>query len=407
VLVLASARKDLRRRLRARALIFLWVGAPLAILTLISVALGGSDEPNALEVLVVDRDRSGTSRTFVGALASATQIPLRFETALEEDARARMERGDATALLVLPEGFGQAVLFREPATLELVTNPNQQVGPIIAQEAVEIALEATFYFHRSTDAALRHVVRTLAADGPLGPDEPPISRIQPLLAQAEAFFERPPIELTLGRTEAEDDVWGATGYFLPSMLLLSLGLMAGGLAEDIWREKALGTLRRAVSGPTGVVPLLAGKTLAGFLLFCTVGFAVLLLARFALGVEVEHLGWAVVWMALTGTLFLLLLTGLQMLASNQRTAAQLSNAGLLPLLMLGGGFFPLELMPDWLARLGRVTPPGWALVRLKELLRGELDPQALALTGAAVLLLCGVLFALIARRAQASFARTV
>ena len=43
------------------------------------------------------------------------------------------------------------------------------------------------------------------------------------------------------------------------------------------------------------------------------------------------------------------------------------SAVLFPLLMLGGSFFPSEAMPGWMAQVGRWTPNGWAVERLKAL----------------------------------------
>ena len=54
-----------------------------------------------------------------------------------------------------------------------------------------------------------------------------------------------------------------------------------------------------------------------------------------------------------------------------RTADVLSTVVLFPLMMLGGSFFPFEAMQEPLRTWGQFTPNGWALMRLKEILGGD------------------------------------
>jgi signal transduction histidine kinase len=83
----------------------------------------------------------------------------------------------------------------------------------------------------------------------------------------------------------------------------------------------------------------------------------------------------------------------------------LANAVTFPLIMLGGSFFPFEVMPEWMARIGKWTPNGWSLLRLREILDGNPDAHLLALTALGLFALGGVLFALALKR-MSRFART-
>jgi ABC-type multidrug transport system permease subunit len=72
------------------------------------------------------------------------------------------------------------------------------------------------------------------------------------------------------------------------------------------------------------------------------------------------------------------MTILQSAASSERVANLLGNFVMLPLTMLGGSFFPLEIMPKGLATIGRLTPNGWSIQHLQAILSGSLQPAALA-----------------------------
>jgi ABC-type multidrug transport system permease subunit len=54
------------------------------------------------------------------------------------------------------------------------------------------------------------------------------------------------------------------------------------------------------------------------------------------------------------------------------------NLLVFPLAMLGGCFFPFEVLPEWLARIGKWTPNGLAVVQFKDVLLGSANPWHLA-----------------------------
>jgi ABC-type multidrug transport system permease subunit len=113
---------------------------------------------------------------------------------------------------------------------------------------------------------------------------------------------------------------------------------------------------------------------------------------------------AVLWIALSGAGLWLLMALLLIHASGYRAANILAFMVVFPLAMLGGSFFPFEAMPDWLAGIGRLTPNGWAVLELRRLLAGPLDPGRLALACAGLAAAGGVMFPLILRRLRRGFA---
>jgi ABC-type multidrug transport system permease subunit len=78
---------------------------------------------------------------------------------------------------------------------------------------------------------------------------------------------------------------------------------------------------------------------------------------------------------------------------------------LFPLMMIGGNFFPLEAMPDWMARIGRFTPNGWSMQQLKSILLETVRPADLLVTFLALVVMWAILFFLNVRRIRTGFAR--
>ena len=66
--------------------------------------------------------------------------------------------------------------------------------------------------------------------------------------------------------------------------------------------------------------------------------------------------------------------------------------------LIGGSFFPFEMMPGWMASIGRFTPNGWAITRFKAFVAGSAHAGDL-LVGAAYMAAVGsLLFFLTLRR---------
>lgn len=409
--VINAARKDIRRVAKDPMALLLWLAIPLIIGGLITLATGGTDGPAPrAELLIVDQDSSVVANFLLNALSQAgggAPLIQGREVSFKEG-RELIDEGEASALLIIPEGFGEAVLDETPTTLRLITNPAQSILPGIVEETLSIMTDGTFYLHR----VLGDELRELAAgpvDGGIFEDSD-IARISVQINQAVARLEKYlfPRVLELETSLDEQDEGPGISIallFLPGIMLMSLLFIAQGMSEDIWKELEQGTLRRAISAPGGVNPLLAGKLISGGLVMFLAALLILSLGTFYFELPLANLPLAVIWTSLAGIVFLAAMMLLQMYASSRRTGTILTGAFLFPLMMLVGSFFPSETMPVWVATLGAWTPNGWTLELLKDILLDRKDPASLAF-GAGALMGAGLLvFVLAARRLAGGFLR--
>ena len=413
---LCSALKDLRRRARDPLALLLWLAIPAVIGGLMSSLAGGSDGPKPrAHILLVDQDESFITKLLGGA-GDSDDTPFAFESVDLETGHERINSGDGSALLVIPEGFDRAILLEEPAKLELVINPAQRVLPQMVEEALDMLVEAHFYVHRVAGSTLARFGDDPSGGAAVYPNDDIAAVavefneigarladwVDPLRLEVEVVVES---EQEAGADAASTPAIDFGAIVMASILAMTVIFSALGLSEDLWVEKKTGTLLRAQAAPRPLAGWLGGKLIAHAVLFAVLITGGMLIGRY--GFEIDFTGelLGLLWMTLAATVFVTLLLLAQSLARTQRAGTIVASLFVYPLLMIGGAFFPLEAMPDGLAAIGERTPVGWALERFKSIIAGvaEIGPVMVDL---GVLLVVGAaLFTVTLRRLPSFSAR--
>lgn len=404
------AAKDLRRRLADPMSLAIWLGIPLLLGGLMSLLASGGSVPKA-HVLLVDEDQSFLSQMIANAGGEGRADFLDIEQVeTEAEGRRRIDAGDASALLIVPRGFGAAVIDGTPvATLRLVKNPSQRILPNIVQTACELLVQATFYAQRLLGEPLRRL-RAQPVDGGHQYSDAAVASaataINDRLRRMGTWLNPPALKLETVNdapsAESEDSNFAL--LFLPGMVFMAVLFIAQGMADDVWDEKALGTLGRAVSLPHDLTLFLGGKLLATSLVMAAVALVAVGVATAFFAVPLARAPLAFSWCVLTGAGLYCFFQVLQFAGSTRTGAHMLSTMVVFPAMMLGGSFFPFEAMPGWMAATGRWLPNGQAVARLKDLLSGTVDPRALAIAGLAIVVPAIAAFLLSARLMRGRFA---
>ena len=390
-----STVKDLRRLRRDPVSLATWIAIPLVLAVLMNMVFGGGDATPQGLLLVQDEDRTFVSNMLTGSFRSGPLAKmLLLEDVKPAEGRARIDRGEGSALLIIPKGFEQAYLQKQPFRLELITNPAQRILPKIVEESLSMMIDAGFYVEALFGDQLRNFSPGKATADPLLVAAGVLN--DPRIQKLRQSLNPPLIELETSVVQEHPPSFGS--LFLPSMMFMSILFMANALAGDMWTERMRGTLRRLVTTPAALGAFLAGRLLfVGIVLF---GVALLGLIglRWLAGVPVANLPAAVVWLMFAGTALYLLLLLLVLQASTQRTANMLGNLVVFPLALVGGCFFPLEMMPSGMAAIGRMTPNGWAITQFKAILAGSANMTELAMAFGGLLGVSLVAYLLTMRR---------
>lgn len=370
--VVASARKDLSRWRRDPAAALLWLGIPFLIGGLLTMMMSGGAKPQGL-LLVTDGDDTFLSGAVSGAFSQGLGDLVVVEQVSEAEGMARIDDGDASAFLLIPEGFSDALIDGKAMTLTLRTNPSQRILPAIIEDTLEILLDAGFYVQALFGDAI-----TDMRDAGSNPESVVVSGIAVAIndkfAAAGSYLSPLAFDLQVEEPVEQESAVPVAVLFLPGIVMMTLLFAANTLAADIWEERELGTLRRLVAAPGGLAAFLAGKVLAVAVVMFLLAAVTLVAGLLYHGLGLERLPLALLWGTAGGVTLFAWFMLLQMLARTRRAASLLTTILLFPLLMIGGSFFPFAAMPDGLVMLGQLTPNGFVVDRLGRAITAAADP---------------------------------
>ena len=300
-----------------------------------------------------------------------------------------MDRGDASALLIIPKGFQDAFLHNQPSQLQLLTNPAQSILPNIIEQTLSIVVDGGFYLQKLAAVPLRSlatarrpsdatVARSSVAFSQIGPEPVEIPESSSDRSGSDMSSRSNAKPKRGGTVFARDDLHGAC-----CSLRTALAATSG-------RSSRWGTLRRLATTPVSLGAFLGGRLISLTLILCRRRrWSAVAGMRWFAHVPVASVPLAPLWLIVSGAAFYLFLLAIAVHASSQRSGERDRQSGGVSAGAAGRLFFPFEMMPDWMASIGRFTPNGWAVTQFKAIRRGLGSYQGF-LAGAAYVAVVGI-----------------
>jgi ABC-2 type transport system permease protein len=380
--VLAIATKDLRLLARNRATLFFTFVWPILMAVGFGLMFGGEGEKAKMRVLVIDQDHSTASQVLLDGLLDLQSVTV--ETLPRAEAEQQVKRGRAVALIDIPAGFGVAserLFYGEPAQVNVLIDPSRkaEIGMLegllmqvaskdmgrkmnslgsdskwlqTARSDIAVLPEA----ERQRYAGLFDAIEKLPANQAQGSGASAAGgtagwtplKVQMHSLQSERRGPRNPFAITF----PQGMLWGLVGCLM-------------GFASGFAQEREKGTWLRLRTGPMSARRLMLGKALAAMIALVAVQLLLLLMARLIFGLTPESIPALALVIAASAIAF----TGMMLLISSAgRTTQGVSSAGwagLMPLMMIGGGMIPLVAMPAWMANVSAFSPINWSLRSLE------------------------------------------
>lgn len=367
------AAHHLKRIVRSPGLILLLMAIPLTLAGIEYAAFApaaASGKLPPIKVLVLDEDRTFASSAvprLIGSGPLADYIELDNTTDVPS-ARRSLQRGQASALIVVPQGFQQALFDRRTAEIRFVPNPAQTISPEIVRSMLEMLTAITNGLLARAQAPLDAINKVAAAGR--APTEDEVAEISRGFFRAgqqlQVLNELQNLAVDVTRpsgTTQKFEFRGASSFFayiFPGLVMFGLLFISQALATRLLRDREAGLQRRIAIAPASRAAILAGGALYLFVALTIVLVLLALVGSFVFRLKLTHPATLLV-IALGFAFFA---TGLQLLviamARSDAGAQAVAGAIIMILSLLGGAFVPLESYPPVLRAIGELLPNGAA-----------------------------------------------
>jgi ABC-type multidrug transport system permease subunit len=283
---------------------------------------------------VVDQDHTNSSRALVTRFAASGNFGIVGASPSPEAANERLLAGDVTMVLTIPRDFERDLVRGHVANVQLVVNAEKGMAAGIVQ----------FYASRILSRYADEITPTLRPlHGSMGTISAPMPGVSRLDVRTRAWYN-PTLDYR--------------HYMVPGILVALVTLIGTLLtAQNIAREKELGTLEQL-----NVTPITRGQFIAGKLLpFWVLGMfelaAGLLLGKVVFGVPVLGspfllLGVSAVYLVAALGVGLWIST----IVETQQQAMFVTFFIMMIYLLMSGLFTPIDSMPHWVQVVAELNP---------------------------------------------------
>lgn len=371
--ILGLALHDLRVSFADRSIWLQLAIIPGVLIFFIGLANGGfgSGQPR-LRVDVFDNDGSALSAQFLDGLRAANSslilcpmdndgddsCGLSGETLTSERSTTRLSDGDIQAVIEIPAGFGASALAGEQADLVYRSRDTLgQTSPVLqTMQSVLQRLNGAVVAARVGVG----VFENSGGDFRFADEADRAAFEQAVYDRADALWRELPPTVTFSQGAQQQ----TNGFSQSVPGMASMYVMATLMAVTIVMisERKQGTLQRLMTMPLSPGQFVAGKVIARFVLGMIQYGILFAFGALVLGVRFGNSPLAILLVAVA---FSLCSTALGMLLSTfVRTEMQAGvalNLLILTLAPLGGAWWPLEIVPQWMQVVGHISPIAWVM----------------------------------------------
>lgn len=337
---------------------------------------GGASEPIKYQVDVIDNDNSTISAEFIDRLRTSGILQLcpmddgcEVESLDVETSIQRLEDDTVVASVVIPADFETKLQNLEQVSIIYYTNETLQSGTPVGS-TVNAVIE------RMNSASVAGKVGALVADN-LGDgftDEAERNDFsQAVYERATQLTDTESVRIRYilteqGELSPAESVGTGFGQSIPGIGAMQvLFTVLAGLVTLI-RERKQWTLQRLTVLPITRAEILGGKILAYFALGM-IQYAILLMVGLVVGV---NYGGSILALLLLVGAFVLCSTALTFAIATRVTSEDQANSmsTLLALILapLGGAWWSLSIVPDFMNVIGHISPVAWVMDGFNDLI---------------------------------------
>jgi ABC-2 type transport system permease protein len=312
---------------------------------------GGNDSDSRLPVGYISQDDNWITDELHDLLAKSDVIRLEENAFLSSsDLEKLVADGDLAAAIIVPDGYGRAVLKNKTVRLTVISDTGAQAWTTIEAELLTVASRVDGAARTAT------IMEGMELEG---------VPFDYAFEQTLSAWDEPPITInetsSLAIKKASDGN-SALAHTSPSMMLqfAIAGLLTA--AQIIVTERRSRTLQRLLTTATRRIHILFGHHLAIFLLIFTQFTILIVFGQFVLKVNYLRLPSATMLVAFCAALCISAL-GL-LIGILAKTEEQAITFSLIPMFVfagLGGAWVPLEFTGETFQTIGHLSPVAWGM----------------------------------------------
>lgn len=368
---------------------------PIVFTFLFGYAFGGfsgGESDSRLPVGYISKDDHWVTDELRTLLSSSELIRL-DENAfrLESDLETLVAEGDLAAAVIVPDGYGKAVLKNKDARLIVIADTSSQAWITVEAELLTLA------------GRLDGAVRTATIIDRIDADRIPFDYA---FEKSLSAWDEPPIAVKETKSPAVEKA-GNSGMALahtsPGMMLqfAIAGLLTS--AQIIVAERRTRTLQRLLTTATSRFQIVFGHFLAIFTLIFSQFTILIMFGQFILKVDYLRVPEATLLVAFSAALCISalgLLIGI--FAKNEEQAIIFSLVPMFIFSGLGGAWVPLEFTGEVFRTIGHVSPVAWGMDGFENIVARGLGLESVLVPSAALVGYAVFFFVLAAWRLSAS-----
>jgi ABC-2 type transport system permease protein len=275
-----------------------------------------------------------------------------------------VDENQASAAIIIPEAYSQSILAidyqaaeGELPQIEFYSNPTAPTSVGVVRSILDQFVNEVEVGRVRANV----IIQQLLENGLITPQQVP-GVVEEVVGDIRSAERETSAIMILGTTaEGTGIEFDILSYMAPGMAIMFLMYTVTYGGRSLLVENRMGTLPRLLVAPTSAINVLGGK-----------GFGIFLVAITQLLILIggTTLLFRLAWGDPLGVLLLILAaafgaTGWGLIfAAILKTPGQVAITGSATMLLfgiLGGSFFDLSMLPDWIQVVNKITPNAWAI----------------------------------------------
>lgn len=349
----AELRKSILLFFATRSQPVMLVLVPLIVVFFASFAIQGLiTSSSRYRLPVIDLDHTDASSSIIRALEGDGQLDLEVQTRptfTADEAASALGGGKRIAVLVIPQGTGEAIASGRNTSFPMYVDPSQDTRYGLMFLAVERAL----YRYAAPAAALEII--SSAADVPA-------ATIQRAVGQElQTILSKPIVDVNTEAATRGKSLPNAYDQTVPGIALMwAIGVFSFAVFMIDDERRLFRTWPRALTTPASRFGLLLGRFLASYFYVAVVITFLFTVGAVAFGMDMGDPAALTLVLAIYAAVPAALGTLLAIAGIDRQLAFALGSIGMFVIGALSGALVPLYVLPGWIEQLALGSPLYWA-----------------------------------------------